>query len=169
MRRDRPGSGSTITGWGVATASDTIDTLSAVTTNASAQASSPRYGLSPCMSQIQAPSGRSRRSSTARTAPPVRREGVSATPTRSAAIIRAIRSASPAASAGPSRNRPFEPPTSTATSGRGPPAPARGQPPSPPPPPTGGPPRPRGGRQHRSPESLLQHLPGSWTAAAENS
>ncbi len=42
MRRERPGSVATITGTDVATASDTMETLSIVTTIASAQASRPR-------------------------------------------------------------------------------------------------------------------------------
>ena len=51
LRRDRPGSRASITGAAVATASETIETLSIVTTIASASASMPKYGLSPLPSQ----------------------------------------------------------------------------------------------------------------------
>ena len=51
FRRDRPGSVASITGAAVATASEIIDTLSIVTTIASARASMPKYGLSPLPSQ----------------------------------------------------------------------------------------------------------------------
>ena len=121
MRRDRPGSGASSTGAAVATASETMETLSSVTTIASASASRPKYGFSP----VHVPDPAAERApapaaSAARAARPVRRDGVSASPTRSRRIIggelrrRARRP--PAAS---SRNRPLLPPTSTATSGRG--------------------------------------------------
>ena len=51
LRRDRPGSAASMTGAAVATASETIETLSIVTTIASASASMPKYGLSPLPSQ----------------------------------------------------------------------------------------------------------------------
>ena len=86
---------------------------------ASASASRPKYGFSPVMSHIQAPSGASVSRSCARTAGSVRRDGVSATPTRSLRIISASCRASCAPTAASSRKRPLLPPTSTATSGRG--------------------------------------------------
>ena len=61
IRRDRPGSGATSTGAAVAAASDTMETLSIVTTIASASASRPKYGFSPVPSHSQAPSGSSTR------------------------------------------------------------------------------------------------------------
>ncbi len=118
FRRDRPGSAASITGADVATASEIIETLSIVTTIASARASMPKYGLSPLPSQTWPPSGTSVSASTRVTAGSVRREGVTATPTSSARIIAPSRPASSPATAASSRNRPLLPPTSTATSGR---------------------------------------------------
>ena len=85
FRRDRPGSRASITGAEVATASEIIETLSIVTTIASASASMPKYGLSPLPSQTWPPSGASVSASTRVTAGSVRREGVTATPTPSLA------------------------------------------------------------------------------------
>ena len=118
IRRDRPGSSATRTGAVVAAASEIIDTLSIVTTIASASPSMAKYGLSPTPSHTQPPTGARASVSSRTTAGSVRRDGVTTIPTWSRRAIAARSAASRPPTEASSRNRPLLPPTSTATSGR---------------------------------------------------
>ena len=120
MRRDRPGSAATITGAAVATASETIDTLSIVTTIASASAEHAEIRVvAGAVPDIGRRAGAAGAASAATAAGSVRREGVTASPDPVGRIMPARLLRQRRGSGASSRKRPLLPPTSTATSGRG--------------------------------------------------